>query len=88
MYVDIYIYIYIHIYMYYGNMKARDIGRIVDVVRAILCLIVSPVIIERYGKKRLRFFFLFLGELTLFLIIIVESTHKVDLIAPLTVRTS
>ena len=34
----------------YGDMKARDIGRIVDVIWAILCLIVSPVIIERWGK--------------------------------------
>ena len=33
-----------------GDIKARDIGRIVDVIWAILCLIVSPVIIERWGK--------------------------------------
>ena len=31
----------------YGGMKARDVGRIVDVNRAILCLLVSPMIIER-----------------------------------------
>ena len=31
----------------YGGMKAKDVGRIVDVIRAILCLIVPPMIIER-----------------------------------------
>ena len=31
----------------YGGMKARDVGRIVDVIRAILCRLVSPMIIER-----------------------------------------
>ena len=29
----------------YGGMKAKDVGRIVDVIRAILCLLVSPMII-------------------------------------------
>ena len=38
----------------YGDMKASDIGRIVDVIWAILCLVVSPVIIDRWGS-----FFLF-----------------------------
>ena len=33
----------------YGDMKARDIAWIVDVIWAILCLI-SPVIIEMWGK--------------------------------------
>ena len=39
----------------YGGIKARDAGRIVDVIRATLCLLVSPMIIER--KENLRFFF-------------------------------
>ena len=38
----------------YGDMKARDIGWILDVIWAILCLIVSPVIIF--------FFFLLRGD--------------------------
>ena len=50
---------YIHIYIYYGDMNSRDVGRIVDVIGAILCLIVSPVIIERYEKK--SFFSFFMG---------------------------
>ena len=53
---------YIHIYIYYGDMNSRDVGRIVDVIGAILFLIVSPVIIERYEKKSLRFFFFFYGS--------------------------
>ena len=34
----------------YGDMKARDTGWIVDVIWTILCLIVSLVIIGRWGK--------------------------------------
>ena len=61
----------------YGDMKARDIGRIVDVIWTILCLIVFPVIIEKYLNnimpdsisgdnwevgKSLRFFFVSLFD--------------------------
>ena len=31
----------------YGGLKGRDLGQTIDVIRAILCLIVSPMIIER-----------------------------------------
>lgn len=51
----------------YGGMKARKIGRIVNILRTILlCLIVSPLIIESL-KIFLSFFlyFFFYGELTL-----------------------
>ena len=34
----------------YDDMKAKDMGRIVDFIWAILCLTVSPMIIERWGK--------------------------------------
>ena len=51
----------------YGGMKARKIGRVVNILRTILlCLIVSPLVIESL-RIFLSFFlyYLFYGELTL-----------------------
>ena len=46
-----------------GDVKTRDAGRMVDVIWAILCLIESPVIIERWGKVQDFFFLLLLRRL-------------------------
>ena len=51
-------------------MKTKGLGQIVEVIKAILCMIVSPVVIERWREDFYPFFLLFCvslffyGELT------------------------
>ena len=60
----------------YDNIKARDVGWIVDIIQGILCLIVPHIKTEREReRRRLRIFFN--EDLPLCLTVITESTHNV-----------
>ena len=67
-------------------MKARNIGQIVEVIRAILCLTVSPMIIESKGEVLEVFLFCFIGKLTLCLTVIAESILNVTSIVLVNLR--
>ena len=67
-------------------MKARNIGQIVEVIRAILCLRVSPMIIESKGEVLEVFLFCFIGKLTLCLTVIAESILNVTSIVLVNLR--
>ena len=57
----------------YDNIKARDVGWIVDIIQGILCLIVPRIKLRE--RRRLRIFFD--EELPLCLTVITESIHNV-----------